>query len=105
MFPANPLDVNEVEFVFDITVAPLMLLPKAYDVPSTGPGLGAVALVLLTTRYLFGVGEAAVKEPAIELEVIVPNVNDVGCAVGVTHGRVCVTQIVKPFAVSSPLKS
>ena len=38
--------------------------------PFTGPGLGAVALVLITTKYLFGAGIAAVNDPDIELVVI-----------------------------------
>jgi hypothetical protein len=34
--------------------------------------------VLLKIKYLFGAGTAAVKEPAIEFDVIVPKTKDVG---------------------------
>ena len=64
--------------------APKVVLPMAYDVPSTG--VGGVALVLLTTRYLLGAGEAAVKLP--ESEVVVTELKTVAeaSADGVVQG-------------------
>ena len=103
MFPVNVLEVKDVELPLLITVAPLILLPNEYEVPSIGPGLGAVALVLLNTKYLLGAGDAAVNDPDMVFEVIVLVVKEVGCAVGVVQGTACVTQIVNPLAVSSPL--
>jgi len=48
--------------------------------------VGAIALVLLTTKYLLGAGEAAVNEPFREVAPTVLNNNPVGNALGVTHG-------------------
>ena len=51
--------------------------PGLYALPSTGLDVNA-ALLLATVRYSFAAGLAAVKLPAIEVVVIVPNAIAVG---------------------------
>ena len=43
-----------------------------------GPGLGAVALVLLTTKYLLGDGDAAVKLPVMVVSLVLLTIKPVG---------------------------
>ena len=82
----NPVSENVVDALTDRTFVspPKALEPTVYAVPSVG--VGAVGLVLLTTKYLLGAGSAAVKEPVNEVVPTVGNVNAVGASVGVTQG-------------------
>src|SRR4051794_31030 len=70
--------------------------PTVYVVPLTGTG--ATLVIVRTTRYPEGAGDAAVKLPLIWLVEAAVNVNVVGCAVGATHGRGGVHVQVRPDA-------
>ena len=81
MFAARPLAVNVLLLSISATTPPRAVEPMVYVVPFTG--VGATPEVLVTTRYLFAVGLASVKEPGIVVVVVVVNDKAVGWAVGV----------------------
>jgi hypothetical protein len=57
-----------------------IVAPVAYAVPLTGTSTGEV--VFRITRYPEAAGEAAVKDPFIELDVAPEKTRLLGCAVG-----------------------
>ena len=60
-----------------ITVPSPNASPAEYTVPSTGLEV-RLLLLLITVRYWFADGLAAVKLPAMELLVMVPKIREVG---------------------------